>query len=240
MSNRIFLVALSLMVASSARASTSSCIDTGDGTACATTCVASGMCLAGDCIPITLRPDGTACTTESRCTTGDVCMVGICTVGSAVVCPDRDACERGYCSAAFGCALRNVCKPDLGMPPQPDMAGITDGGINPPNDLGSDDMSATSTDGGDIPDLSGVPNDMCVAPLGAEFYTCTGPDGFYYIPFDAATSDAAEAFHVRGSRPGDCSYGGTGGGSGTRTWPAASVIALLFASVVSMLRRARR
>ncbi len=228
---RILLLSAALLAssASSAVASTSSCNGAGDGTACVTTCISSGICMMNVCVPVTLRPDGTACSTDNRCTVGDTCLAGDCVAGALIMCPDLDVCRIGFCSPLFGCSVRNICKPDMAMnvpdmatPPMSDMAVEVDQGV----DL---DMAEPE-------DLTGVPNDMCFVPAGSEFYTCNGADGPYYIPFDASMpSDLAlpPNYHVRGSRIGDCAFGG---GSA----PAPSLIAILFAGVILVRRRSKR
>ena len=192
--SRILVLVVALLLARSAGATTSNCAGAADGTACASGCIALGQCTAGACVPTLLRPDGTACSSESPCTFDDHCLLGVCTPGTAVVCPDAPPCGVGYCSPTIGCALSNVCLPDGGV-----VAG--DAGVS--QDLG-------------VPaDLSLEPNDMCHIPPGAEFYVCEGDDGFYYLPFDAAGSpDGGQGFHVRGSHVADCAFGGARPGQG--------------------------
>lgn len=224
----LLFAALALLTTSPTLASTSTCQGAGDGTACVTTCISSGICMMNNCVPVTLRPDGTACSTDNRCTAGDTCLAGECVAGAPVVCPDLNACFIGFCSPQFGCSLRNVCRPDMAMNPPADMATT-------PSDMSVEVDQGVPTDLGEQPDLTGVPNDMCFIPVGAEFYTCTGEDGFYYIPFDAAmpTDAAINDFHVRGSRIGDCSFG-------AGAVPAPWLVGFLFAALALFRFRSRR
>ena len=225
----ILAVALLAFAARSAVASTSSCNGAGDGTACVTTCISSGICMMNVCVPVSLRLDGTACSTDNRCTFGDTCLAGECIAGSPLTCPDFDACRVGFCSPLFGCSVRNICRPDMA-------ASVSDMGTPPTSDMAVDVDQGVDLDMGAPDDLTGVPNDMCFVPPGAEFYTCNGADGPYYIPFDASMpADLAlpPNYHVRGSRIGDCAFGG---GSA----PAPSLIAILFAAVILIRRRTKR
>lgn len=197
MLNVLRILILSLIFFGSIRmshASTSSCASAKDGTACVTNCIAAGMCVNKTCVPQTLRPDGTACSAENFCTSGDQCVAGVCTAGPAVVCPDTDACHKGMCDPNAGCAVIDICVPDLGGA-GPDMASPTDLGPAP------DDLALIKV------------NDMCFYDPSVEFYTCNGEDGFYYVPADMGSPDGGNEvpWHVRGSRINDCSIGGVDG-----------------------------
>jgi hypothetical protein len=164
-----------------AHATTSTCITANDGTPCSDACV-FGTCVAHVCTG-SLRADGTACSTDNLCTSGDQCKSGVCIAGSAVVCPDQSACLIGVCSPRVGCTFKDACPPDLGVA---DLAA-------------SDDLAPPP------PDLFGA--DLCTVPTGSEFFSCDNPpDGF----FASDGGDLSiEPFHVRGSRVGDCAMSGT-------------------------------
>ncbi len=199
-----------------ALATTSSCANAGDGTACIGVCVELGTCVNHVCTAGTLRPNGTPCSSEDVCTTGDACVMGVCVPGVERVCPDRSACEVGVCRLHIGCSFKNVCPPDLAgvdlvsppdLEPPPDLIGL---------------------------DLTGV--DLCVVPPGSEFFTCDTPDGQYTVDEDAATDggrDGGVPFHVRGSRIGDCAFGG---GSARDSFG----IALLLLALATIVLRSRR
>lgn len=169
-----------------ARASTSSCASASDGTTCVTNCIAAGVCKAKVCTPVTLRPDGTECSAENFCTSSDRCVAGVCMMGPTVTCPDTDACHKGFCDPNAGCAVVNICVPDLTGP-----GPIQDGGAN--------DLAITKL------------SDMCFYDPSTEFVTCNGDDGPYQVPADAGSPDMGVdvPFHVRGSSIGDCAIGGS-------------------------------
>lgn len=188
---RLVIISLAMFVlAPGARASTSSCANAVNGTACVTTCIAAGTCQAKVCVPTQLRPDGTPCSAENLCTSGDQCMAGACVAGSTVVCPDVSECQKGYCEPSQGCVVVNVCTADL----------ASDAG--PPPDAGPRDLAIVPV------------NDMCFYDPSLEFITCNGEDGFYQVPLDSGLLGDAGVdvpFHVRGSRIGDCAIGGSDG-----------------------------
>lgn len=181
------------------RASTSSCASASDGTSCVTSCIAAGVCQARVCTPVTLRPDGTACSSENFCTSSDQCVAGVCVAGPAVVCPDTDECHKGFCAPNAGCAVVNICVPDLTGPGPVEDMGANDLAITKPNDMGASDLAITKL------------NDMCFYDPSTEFVTCNGEDGPYQVPADAGLPDASVdvPFHVRGSSIGDCAIGGS-------------------------------
>ncbi len=192
MSARAYVLMLGLALAwpRPAQATTSSCANANDGTPCIGVCVQLGTCQAQVCVAGTLRPDGTPCSSENVCTVGDQCLAGVCVPGAARVCPDKSSCEQGVCNSHIGCTFKNVCPPDL--------AGVDSlgGGFSPPEDL----LGL---------DLTGL--DLCTVPPGSEFLSCDSPDGQYYVLDDAGTDGGADGgvpFHVRGSRVGDCTFGG--------------------------------
>jgi hypothetical protein len=225
----VVLALLVLAAPAVAHASASSCQGLGDGTPCTTSCISSGFCMMNVCMSITLRPDGTACSTDNRCTTGDSCINGQCVAGADVVCPDIDVCHPGFCSPQFGCSSRNVCRPDLSTNPM-DLAGVI-------QDMSGNDDQGVSEDLGDMgepEDLTGVPNDMCTIPPGSEFWFCEGADGPYYLPLDGSLPpDFAPEPHVRGSRIGDCAFG-------EGALPGPHWVALIFAALLLLHRRSRR
>lgn len=229
-----------------AHATASSCAGLGDGTACATSCIVSGTCKTNVCIPTQLRPNGSTCVSENRCTTDDVCSDGICTNGRPVVCPGQ-GCLIGTCLPQFGCLLLNACKPDF---------GVSVGDMSAPVDMSAEvDQGPVKPDLGFYVDLAGTDlapptGDMCYQPPGAEFQICPGGDGPVVRPIDGGTGDAAIdasieldgaalgdggslGGHLRGSRPGDCSL--TPGARPRGTLGFAALLALL---VVSLRRRA--
>ncbi len=213
------LVAVLVLRATTAQATTSSCVGEANGTPCADSCIAAGVCRSQLCVPTTPRPDGTLCVTGNACTTGDHCQAGMCVVGAPVICPSESACRIGECNPQTGCFISDVCPFDLAVPPGSDLAS-------------NQDLSSSPSDLGDLAtpaDLRLVPNDMCVINPGVEFYTCNGADGFYTIPFDAG------ALHVRGSAVGDCAL------SWSATPPPWSVVLfLLLALAVARKRVPRR
>jgi len=219
MSARALVLVLSLALSwpRSALATTSSCANVGDGTPCTGVCVEIGTCVDHVCTAGTLRPNGTPCSSEDVCTTGDACVMGACVPGVPRVCPDRSACDVGICRLHIGCTFKSVCPPDLAGV---DLASAPD--LLPPPDLYG-------------LDLTGV--DLCVVPPGSEFFTCDNPDGQYTVDEDASTDgglDAGVPYHVRGSRIGDCALGG---GSAR---DSLGIALLLLALVTLVLRTGRR
>jgi hypothetical protein len=181
------------------------CSNANDGTPCSQGCVALGTCTNHKCVPGMLRPDGSPCSSNNPCTMNDQCMGGLCIPGGPIICPTKDACNIGICDPTTGCGFTNICPPDLAG--QTDDAGVPDGGA---------------------PDLLGL--DLCTVPPGSEFFSCDNPpDGFWMG--DGPPPDGFYAtLHVRGSRVGDCSFGGGELG-------ASLAVLLLFTSVVFATRR---
>jgi hypothetical protein len=85
-------------------------------------CTTSDQCHgAGACDPSTgactnpVVADGTSCDDNNPCTQGDRCALGVCQVGTPVVCPTADGCHPGVCDQGTGactnpmaCALYGV------------------------------------------------------------------------------------------------------------------------------------
>jgi hypothetical protein len=223
MASRLALLCALLFAPLVAHASTSNCAGIGDGTACTTQCISAGFCHSNACVATTTRPDGSACSSEDKCTVGDSCLAGQCVPGSAITCPGQDACNVGACVPSVGCVVIDKCKPDLSAP-------LVD--------------MATSVDQGPQ-DLATVITDACFMPPQSEFLICPGVDGPVKVPVDLSgddltgffgdggASDLAERYgHLRGSRPGDCDVA-----PGART---TSPLALgLLACALLLLRRLR-
>lgn len=209
----LFILVALLAWPIAARATTSSCATSSDGTPCSDTCVTVGTCTARVCTPGTLRPNGTPCSTENACTISDQCQAGVCVAGTPVTCPNLSACLIGVCNPRIGCTAKNTCGPDLGAP---DLAAA---------DFASSDGAAQA------PDLLGV--DLCTVPSGSEFFSCDDPPDGFFAQSDAAGADASvEPFHVRGSHVGDCAFGGS-------QVTGASSLVLLLAMLLLLTRRLR-
>lgn len=74
-------------------------------------CSASGPCQNATCNPTNgacaeaPKPDGTACSDASACTTGDQCVGGTCTSGAPLACNDAMSCTVDSCNPATGCSF---------------------------------------------------------------------------------------------------------------------------------------
>jgi hypothetical protein len=204
----LLLILTVLILPVRARATTTSCANATDGTPCVDACIAVGTCTAHVCVPTSLRPAGTPCSTDNPCTISDQCQAGVCVAGSPVICPDQSACLVGVCNPRIGCTVKDACPPDL--------AG--------PSDLGEPDLGGIDL----APSPSDLAGDMCTVPTGSELFSCDNPpDGF----FASDGGDASvETLHVRGSRVGDCSLG-----SGELSAPLG--LSLLLLLVAAALRR---
>ena len=83
------------------------------------TCTALDQCHAvGACTPATgmctnpSKADGTACSNNSKCSSMDTCMAGVCTGMNPVMCPPSDQCHTaGTCDMTTG-MCSNPAKPD--------------------------------------------------------------------------------------------------------------------------------
>jgi MYXO-CTERM domain-containing protein len=97
-----------------------------DGNSCTTTdtCQAGGVCQAGPgvvCAPLTqchdvgvcepatgmctnpLKANGAVCDDGNMCTGGETCQAGVCSTGTATICPATDSChDPGVCDPATG------------------------------------------------------------------------------------------------------------------------------------------
>jgi hypothetical protein len=210
MIRRLALVTALLFLPLVARASTSSCQGVGDGTACTTECISSGVCHSNVCVAKTIAPNGSACSSENKCTVMDTCQNGECVSGGAITCPSTDACNRGECVPGFGCVVVNQCKPDLATPIV-DMATTPHDMATTPTDMAmSIDLSVGDMAEGPH-DMATIITDACFMPPHSEILLCPGADGPIVIPLDLSgddltyASDMAERYgHLRGSRPGDC------------------------------------
>src|SRR6185312_1842089 len=65
----------------------------------------TGACNNGD-IPIGSEQDAVKCSTQSDCTTGDVCAVGVC----AQACMTDSQCSKGHICLDGGCVSPSACK----------------------------------------------------------------------------------------------------------------------------------
>ena len=85
-------------------------------------CASSDACHAAVCEPVTggcvqtRTPDGTPCDDHDACTQNDICQMGTCVGGTAVVCVAQDACHAaGVCDPQTGCT--NPLLPSCDAPP---------------------------------------------------------------------------------------------------------------------------
>ncbi|MBD90262.1 MAG: hypothetical protein CL940_07980 [Deltaproteobacteria bacterium] len=65
----------------------------------------SGYCdeNTGECVD-GMAPDGTECSDQNACTTGDACQLGVCIAGGIDLCDDDDPCTVDLCSPTTGCS----------------------------------------------------------------------------------------------------------------------------------------
>ena len=58
--------------------------------------------------PCAGQADGTVCSDDNACTSGDHCVGGACQPGAAVVCDDGNACTTDTCNTVSGCSHANT------------------------------------------------------------------------------------------------------------------------------------
>jgi Dictyostelium (slime mold) repeat len=142
-------------------------------------------------------PNGTSCTHNNACTTGETCQSGVCTSGSTISCDDANPCTDDTCNPSSGCVHSyntspcedgNACTTAdtcffgscLGGPPLScdDNNPCTNDGCDPRNGCTRVNNTASCSDGNPCTEKDICVNGTCSpgAPCGSG-YTCDSGSG---------------------------------------------------------------